>query len=653
MDKKNSKNAECCNSSDLRHLSQSLIIHANDLNNNVSKQKNDGKIRIYFYGENLIDKMIKYEIKPPEQKISENNINYFKGFNIAFNWEYFIFNEITEESNKIIGDLIINDFEMRDFYDIIIITVNNLLDEKSKIFFKYFQNCATQKASQPFILYLTKEEENPQVENLYKLITNEDFDKRNLFALKYPLFNKENEKKSFLEQICRFRNYFHEEGDSYESYNEELYSDYKFNILVCGKAGTGKSSFINKFLNDKKAKEGEGLSVTHQIVSYNNKEYPINISDTPGFENEETVQEVIELLDAYNKKLIDARKKINLIIYFFQYTERTVLSMEIPLLEKLIKYKTEIIFVINFVTESIEKNHYKRIHKICKDSLKNIFPEDFEIKIFPINLFSQIDDDNSDKIKIIKEFGLDNLFKGIYNIFKDNVINIKEINSLKNAEDLFNLFLSNKLYNHFKEVNDIFISIRSELSNLILSYGRLNRLSFNKAKNMKLMANLIYKKSIGKNCEKFEEYLRQLSSEEKIEELFQKFSKNLDILRLYNKKIHSMYFYESIHDHETLALGYLCLNELEKLFESNPNIFLENDKINLDLITNLCNSFNRAINGFNELAHKYEDYYQKEYNDKINLEDDAKIEKINKEIDEPIIFKESNIIDVEKNKKDD
>ena len=114
-----------------------------------------------------------------------------------------------------------------------------------------------------------------------------------------------------------------------------------------------------------------------------------------------------------------------------------------------------------------------------------------------------------------------------------------------------------------------------------------------------------------------------------------------------------MYFYESIHDHETLALGYLCLNELEKLFESNPNIFLENDKINLDLITNLCNSFNRAINGFNELAHKYEDYYQKEYNDKINLEDDAKIEKINKEIDEPIIFKESNIIDVEKNKKDD
>ena len=653
MEKKNLKNADCCNRSDLKHLSQSLIIH--EAINLVSKHKNDGKIRIYFYGENLIDKIIENEIKPPEQKISVNHINYFKGFNIALNWEYFIFNEITEESNKIIGELIFNDFEIRDFYDIIIVTVNDLLDEKSKIFFKYFQNYSTQKANQPFILYLTKEEENPNVKNLYELIINEDFDKRNLFALKYPLFNKENEKKNFLDQICRFRNYFHEEGDSYESFNEELYSDYKFNILVCGKAGTGKSSFINKFLNDKRAKEGEGLSVTHQIVSYSNKEYPINISDTPGFENEETVEEVIELLDKYNKKLIDARKKINLIIYFFQYTERTVLSMEIPLLEKLIKYKTEIIFVINFVTESIEKSHYKRIEKICKDSLKNIFPKDFVIIIFPINLFSQIDDDNSDKIKIIKEFGLDNLFKGIYNIFKDNIINIKELDKLKKTEDLFNLFLSNKLYNHFKEVNDIFISIRSELSNLILSYGRRNRFCFshNKVKNMKLMANLIYKKSIGKNCEKFDEYLEQLSSEEKVDELFKKFSKNLEILKNYKKKIHSMYFYETIHDHKTLALGYLCLNELEKLFESNPNIFLENDEINLDLITNLFNSFNRAINGFNELANKYENYYEKEYNYKKNLIGDAKIEKINiapedpKEMDD---LKESIINIKEKNK---
>lgn len=47
-------------------------------------------------------------------------------------------------------------------------------------------------------------------------------------------------------------------------------------------------------------------------------------------------------------------------------------------------------------------------------------------------------------------------------------------------------------------------------------------------------------------------------SEEKIEEIFQQFNKNLEILKAYNQKIHSIYFYEIIHDHKTLALGYLC-----------------------------------------------------------------------------------------------
>lgn len=42
--------------------------------------------------------------------------------------------------------------------------------------------------------------------------------------------------------------------------------------------------------------------------------YPINISDTPGFEDEDIVRNVIILLDNYNQKLIDTHKKINLIL---------------------------------------------------------------------------------------------------------------------------------------------------------------------------------------------------------------------------------------------------------------------------------------------------------------------------------------------------
>ena len=217
------------------------------------------------------------------------------------------------------------------------------------------------------------------------------------------------------------------------------------------------------------------------------------------------------------------------------------------------------------------------------------------------------------------------------------------------------MFANNKLFNHFKAINDVFISLRSELSNLILSYGRLNRLSFfNKEKNMRRMANLIYKRCIGKNCPKIDEYLNELLSEEKVDDIFKQFNKNLDILKSYKQDIHSMFFYTMIHDHKTLALGYLCLKDLEKFFESNPNIFIENDKINSDLIINLCTSMKEAIEGFDFLAKKYKKYYEEQDNynkDKLNeLKKNKKKEEDISEINE---LKE-NILDVkERFKKED
>jgi GTP-binding protein EngB required for normal cell division len=615
--------------------------------------KTEGKIRIYFYGDYFISKIINQTSIQEETK-TEGKYTYYQATNNALNWEYFRFDNITEDNNVCISQKIKNDFEMRDFYDIIIVTVDELLDKSSQMFFKHFEKFSEQKSMQPFILFLTKKEENPDITKLYQFITNEYLDKRTLYALKYPELNNEEETKLILEQICKFRNYFHEEGDSYETFNDELSSDYKFNILLCGRAGTGKSTFINKFLENKKAKEGEGLSVTHKIISYSSSKYPINISDTPGFEDENTVKNVIKLLDDYNTKLIDARKKINLIIYFFPYSDRSVLNIEYELLQKLNKYNSEIIFVINFVKDPIEKRHYKRIYQIYYDSLEKLFPKDFKIKIYPINLYSQIDDDDSDEVKIIKEIGLDELYKGIYEDFSKSIIELEDIKKIKSVESLFDLLGNNKLFNHFKAINDIFISLRSELSNLILSYGRLNRLSiFNKEKNMKKMADLIYIRCIGKKCEKIEEYLNQLSLEEKVEEKFDEFNKNLDILRSYKKSIHSMYFYKAIHDHKTLALGYLCLNDLEKLFETNPNIFVENDKINSDLIINLCTSMEKAIKGFDSLSKKYKQYYEEEDNSNKNKINELKKNKKKEEdISEMNELKE-NILDVNEKPKEE
>ena len=139
-------------------------------------------------------------------------------------------------------------------------------------------------------------------------------------------------------------------------------------------------------------------------------------------------------------------------------------------------------------------------------------------------------------------------------------IDIKQIKNIKDISQLFHFLGSNEMYNHFKEINDIFISFRFEMVNLILSYGRNNKIfGFNKEKNMKKMVDTIFKKYTGKEYDKYEYFLEKLSNPEQIEKLFEEFNNTINIL----KELHSLYFFDYIHDHKTLALGYLCLNEIE------------------------------------------------------------------------------------------
>ena len=147
-------------------------------------------------------------------------------------------------------------------------------------------------------------------------------------------------------------------------------------------------------------------------------------------------------------------------MYFFPYSDRNVLNIEYELLQKLSEYNSEIIFVINFVKDPVAKRLYQRIYEIYYNSLEKIFPKDFKIKIYPINLYSRIDDDDSDDAKIIKEIGLDKLYQGIYDSFSQYIIEIEDIKKIKTVEKLFELFGNNKLFNNFK----VFVSLLSELS---------------------------------------------------------------------------------------------------------------------------------------------------------------------------------------------
>jgi hypothetical protein len=123
-----------CNISNISNYTKSRISLLTKKKNQEKNLKNDGKIRICFYGENLLHKFIDQKVFN-EKEIIENNIKYKKGEEDGLNWEYFIFDEIKEECNKLISIFLKENFERTDFYDIIIVTVNNLLDKESKNIF--------------------------------------------------------------------------------------------------------------------------------------------------------------------------------------------------------------------------------------------------------------------------------------------------------------------------------------------------------------------------------------------------------------------------------------------------------------------------------------------------------------------------------------
>lgn len=71
------------------------------------------------------------------------------------------------------------------------------------------------------------------------------------------------------------------------------------NILLLGKTGAGKSSFINYFLNDDVAETGAGEPVTQELFHYykcDTGKFPILIYDTKGLEANTAEQQVNEII---------------------------------------------------------------------------------------------------------------------------------------------------------------------------------------------------------------------------------------------------------------------------------------------------------------------------------------------------------------------
>lgn len=267
-------------------------------------------LRIIFYGTKALDDILNIN-KTLDIKLSNDDkykIRPYIGVDKSFKWEYIIFqNEINIDSNDTIKNYIEKHYKSDNrqeryseiekiylkhldddnneqlnkdisnvlnkyppFNDVLVICIDKLLDKDSIKAFKYFQGFTSLKGEQPFILFLTKKDKNPKITDLFKFINNEYFDKRNIYALKYP--NNDEEYQKINNFFIKRMNYYNQ-SDNLDN-NSKINT---FNILICGGGGVGKSTFINQFMQEKIAQEGEGLTATYNIKHYIHPKYPIKL----------------------------------------------------------------------------------------------------------------------------------------------------------------------------------------------------------------------------------------------------------------------------------------------------------------------------------------------------------------------------------------
>ena len=615
--------------------------------------KKDYKLRIFVYGKNAMDN-IKYLCKSINTEFSQDNkynIRPYVANDKESKWEYFIFDgEITKQKNEAIKSYLQSHFlnenmskandeikklvkrysmdenndrlneeisnvllQYRQFYDVLIILVDNLMDNDSKLAFEFFQGFTVKRAQQPFLLFLTKNEDNPNVLSLFKLVNNEFFDKRNVTVQKYPRNDEELDK--IQKYFIKCMNYYHEVGNS-----GIINRNQTFNILICGPAGVGKSSFINQFLQEKIAKEGEGLAVTHEITSYFHPIYPIRIFDTPGFEDDHTVQMVQKTIEKFEQDIKDSKNHFDLILYFNQLKERSLYSSEIVLLKHLISQKKKMIVVLNDHGKNNVKER-KRLQSIFHDSLEqvinsmNVYDRSKDIldNIIVVNLHQSIEeveddeDENKTKIQIKQTYGMDLIFKKIYDMFEKHKISIYEIEIAKTVQEMQDRIKKYSLLSNIQKIEDIYINMKIDSSKQILSYSQYDWfILFFRDKRRKELLKEINKINQGDSIDDINDFYYQIEQEIKsiknksafIKEFFSSIERFKGVFATQGFNFDA-YFYNEY----TLLVGYTLLKKFEKDYG-------QYDEKSKNFLRELCSSLNMAIEGFLELSKDWAKTYQ-------------------------------------------
>ena len=131
----------------------------------------------------------------------------------------------------------------------------------------------------------------------------------------------------------------------------------KFNILIAGRTGVGKSTLINEVFQGKFATTGQGRPVTKETREYTKEGVPLTIYDTRGFELKE-YREIVDKLEQFvaaRKREADANRHIHAAWICVSEDGRRVEEAEIELHRRLAKFMP----VLGVVTKARHDQGFK------------------------------------------------------------------------------------------------------------------------------------------------------------------------------------------------------------------------------------------------------------------------------------------------------
>ena len=401
---------------------------------------------------------------------------------------------------------------------------NNIIDSIMKIINKCYKH-------QIFILIITPNDKS----NIYYEIANKVnklteikrsyFDMNNIFIYN----NSPIELPKSIISIFKVYTYFNQLGSGFyiklqnsdlniESFKEELdnlFHTHYFNILLCGRTGAGKSTFINKILGEKKSFTLKTKSAgTYRNNFYIHKKYPIKIIDVCGFAQGNEVKENLDKINLiYNKDSLnilvdepstdafsfygDRRNNIHLLLYFNIYNEKyDILPGERPLMDEALKLKIPIIFLINKCPDDIFYDEEAM--------------EDLKAEVLDARKGSGFEKFSTYCINCINGKGFDKLLMGIYDKYKINIIKEDDLNKIQEhslgEEEFVNLFKNSIFFGDMQPkdvfLNESLITSCINIKKLIVKVGGYYSKELKLTKKMKFYFKYKLYNNLYRNAEK-------------------------------------------------------------------------------------------------------------------------------------------------------